>query len=84
MHPKLQKGNRQQRIASPEVLRMGRSGSGAAIQRVDSGIRSNENEHLLVAGSGHIRRDTPPTLPLTKGTTGSYGAVSNTDASTKV
>jgi hypothetical protein len=88
MHPKLNKGNRQQPAASPELPRMSHSASGATFQRVDSGIRSNEHEHLLVAGSGHIRRDTPPTIStLSKGGSASgYGAVSNvaaTDASTK-
>lgn len=88
MHPKLNKGNRQQRTASPELPRMSHSGSGATFQRVDSGIRSNEHEHLLVAGSGHIRRDTPPTIStqVKGGSVSGYGAVSHaaaTDSSTK-
>jgi hypothetical protein len=82
MHPNLNKGNRQPHGASPELPRMNHSGSGAAFQRVDSGIRSNEHEHLLVAGGGHIRRDTPPTVSVQGkgGSTSGYGAVSNVAA----
>jgi hypothetical protein len=58
MHPKLNKNDRSY-SPTPEIPRMRHSSSGA-LQRVDSGIRSNETERLLlVAGSGHIRRETP-------------------------
>jgi hypothetical protein len=79
MHPRLNEGNRLQHAASPELPRMSHSGLGVTFQRVDSGIRSNERDHLLVARSGHIRRDTPPTIStLSKGGSASgYGAVSN-------